>query len=276
MKQHTDVLRKKINIIVFRSDTRAGRLFDIILLWLILFSITLVFLESIRDFRSSFFKEIRIAEWIFTAAFSVEYGLRIYSARHRNRYITSFYGLADLLALVPGYLSLLLVGGQYFLVLRALRLLRVFRILKLSRYLQESRVLVTALRGSLYKITVFLTAVLALVTIVGTLMYVIEGERSGFSSIPKSIYWAIVTVTTVGYGDISPATPLGQFVASLLMIIGYGIIAVPTGIVSAEMVRASATIECPSCKKKIDSDVNYCSNCGYRLRPVGLRPGPSE
>ncbi|WP_207427994.1 ion transporter [Pedobacter sp. SYSU D00535] len=261
-------LRRKIYIIIFRSDTRAGKAFDIILLWLILCSIFLVFIESVQGFRETYYREIRFAEWVFTAVFTLEYLLRVYSAKSRRAYVFSFYGLVDLLALVPGYLSLFLQGGQYFVVLRAVRLLRVFRILKLSRYLVEGHVLVTALRNSAYKITVFLSAVIALVTIVGTIMYVVEGENSGFSSIPKSVYWAIVTITTVGYGDISPITPLGQFIASVLMIIGYGIIAVPTGIVSVEMARASASgSTCPNCQKAVDlNTANYCSNCGAKLK----------
>ena len=268
MKEHKDFLRKKIYIIIFRSDTKAGRTFDIILLWLILFSIFLVIVESVPEFRELYFAEFRIAEWLFTIAFTIEYFLRIYSARHRHHYVLSFYGIVDLLALLPGYLSLIVAGGQYFMVLRALRLLRVFRILKLTRFLVEGAVLVTALRNSLHKITVFLSAVITLVIIVGTLMYVIEGESHGFSSIPKSIYWAIVTITTVGYGDLSPETPFGQFVASVLMIIGYGIIAVPTGIFSVEMARASLTTsECPNCKKQVDlNTANFCSNCGVKLR----------
>jgi len=260
-------LRTKIYIVIFRSDTRAGRVFDIILLWVILASIFLVFMESIEEIRQQYRYEIKIIEWVFTAAFTAEYFLRIYSARHRRRYVFSFYGIADLLALLPGYLSLVLQGGQYFVVLRAIRLLRVFRILKLTRYLYEGNVLKKALKASLYKITVFLSAVIALVTIVGTMMYVIEGEQHGFSSIPKSIYWAIVTVTTVGYGDISPATALGQFIASILMIIGYGIIAVPTGIVSVEIAKASVVDKnCPNCKRPLDRETaNYCSYCGTKI-----------
>lgn len=175
--------------------------------------------------------------WIFTILFTIEYILRIYASRRRLKYIFSFYGLIDLLAFLPTYLSLLFAGTQYLIVIRAFRLLRVFRILKLSRFLLEGNILRNALNASSYKITVFLMSVLTLVTIIGTLMYIIEGEESGFTSTPVSIYWAIVTITTVGYGDISPATPLGQFLSSILMIIGYGIIAVPTGIVSVEMCR---------------------------------------
>ncbi|WP_256009219.1 ion transporter [Desertivirga xinjiangensis] len=267
MSNATDSFKQKLYTIIFRSDTKAGKLFDIILLWLIVLSIFLVFTESINSVRQSYPRALRLAEWGFTIAFTIEYLLRIYSSKNRLRYIFSFYGIVDLLALLPGYMSLVLQGGQYFIVLRSIRLLRVFRILKLTRYLYEGNVLKTALKASLYKITVFLSAVVALVTIVGTLMYVIEGENSGFTSIPMSIYWAIVTVTTVGYGDISPVTPLGQFIASLLMITGYGIIAVPTGIVSVEMAKASLPgNQCPSCKNPIDRfGANFCSYCGVSL-----------
>ena len=269
MKRTRSNLRNKIYIIIFRSDTRAGKIFDIILLWLIILSILLVFMESVESFRRQYSSEIRIAEWVFTFAFTLEYLLRIYSARHVRRYMFSFYGIIDLLALLPGYISIILRSGQYFIVLRAIRFLRVFRILKLTRYLYEGNVLGLALKASMYKITVFLSAVITLVTIVGTIMYVIEGEEHGFNNIPESIYWAIVTITTVGYGDVSPATPLGRFIASLLMIVGYGIIAVPTGIVSVEMARASerALEACPACDKMVDKNSsNFCSNCGTRLK----------
>ena len=261
-------IKNKVYIVVFRSDTRAGKLFDILLLWLIILSILLVFMESVESFRKVYHHEIRLLEWVFTFLFTIEYILRVYSSRNTRHYVFSFYGLVDLVALLPGYFALLLQGGQYFIVLRAIRLLRVFRILKLTRYLYEGNVLGKALKASMYKITVFLSAVVTLVTIVGTMMYVIEGEEHGFNSIPESIYWAIVTITTVGYGDVSPGTPLGRFVASILMIIGYGIIAVPTGIVSVEMARATQADAqpCPACGTLIDrSSANFCPNCGTKL-----------
>jgi voltage-gated potassium channel len=257
--------RKKLYSVIFHSDTPAGRTFDIILLWLILLSIALVFAESVATVRKDYHTIINASEWFFTFCFSLEYISRVYSHPKRLRYIFSFYGIIDLFAIIPGYLSLLIPKFHYLLVIRALRLLRVFRILKLTRYLKEGDILKAALRASMYKIIVFLATVLTLVTIVGTLMYVIEGEKNGFSSIPISIYWAVVTITTVGYGDISPNTPLGQFLAAVLMIIGYGIIAVPTGIVSAEMIRASkAALEpCKFCGSPIyPSDARFCSNCG--------------
>ena len=264
--------RKKLYSIIFHSDTPAGRKFDIILLWLILLSIVSVFAESVANIRKHYATFIAASEWFFSICFTIEYLLRIYSHPKRFSYIFSFYGIIDLFAIIPGYLSLLIPKFQYLLVIRALRLLRVFRILKLTRYLKEGDVLKAALRASMYKITVFLATVLTLVTIVGTLMYVIEGEKSGFSSIPMSIYWAVVTITTVGYGDISPNTPLGQLLAGVLMIIGYGIIAVPTGIVSAEMMRASkAALEpCKYCGSAIyPSNARFCSNCGKEQDNAG-------
>lgn len=264
-----DVLRKKLYIIIFKSDTRAGKLFDLVLLWIILLSILSVFLESVASFRNHYLTYIRIAEWIFTVFFTIEYALRIYSAHKPLRYIFSFYGLIDLIAFLPTYISLLFAGAQYLVVIRAFRLLRVFRILKLSRFTSEGNILRNALKNSLHKIVVFLTSVLTLVTIIGTLMYIIEGDASGFTSIPVSIYWAIVTITTVGYGDISPHSPLGQFLAGILMIIGYGIIAVPTGIVSVEMARATdeAKQKCPVCYAPVyPENAKFCSACGKELK----------
>ena len=274
--RNRDELRKKIYTVVFGSDTPGGRLFDGILLILILLSIVSVFLESVEKFSSSYLLYIQIAEWIFTLLFTIEYALRVYSSKKPSRYIWSFYGLIDLLAILPAYISLVFVGSHYLIVIRAFRLLRVFRILKLSRFLSEGNTLRMALQSSMYKITVFLTSVVTLVIIVGTLMYVVEGSASGFTSIPVSIYWAIVTITTVGYGDISPVTPLGQILASILMITGYGIIAVPTGIVSVEMARATeeARDKCPYCRAGIyHKFARYCSNCGKELPAEILREG---
>jgi voltage-gated potassium channel len=264
-----DEIRKKIYYVIFRSDSKAGKMFDLVLLWLILFSILSVFLESVASIRNAYLPYIRFAEWFFTICFSVEYILRVYSSHKPLKYIFSFYGFIDLMAFLPTYLSLLFAGIQYLVVIRAFRLLRVFRILRLSRFLIEGNILQTALKASLYKITVFLTSVLTLVIFVGTLMYIIEGDENGFTSIPVSIYWAIVTITTVGYGDLSPQTPLGQFVASILMIIGYGIIAVPTGIVSVEMARATddAKNKCPHCNAPVAAaSAKFCANCGKELK----------
>lgn len=263
-----DILRKRIFIIIFRSDTPAGKLFDMSLLVMIVLSILSVFMESVASFRAEYGMAIYTLEWIFTILFTIEYALRIYSSHRPLNYIFSFYGLIDLIAFLPTYLSLFLIGSHYLVVIRAFRLLRVFRILKLTRYIYEGNILKSALKASMYKIVVFLASVVTLVTIIGTLMYIIEGDKSGFTSIPMSIYWAIVTITTVGYGDISPQSPLGQLLASLLMIIGYGIIAVPTGIVSVEMARATeeAKKKCPFCQSSIHSvNDNYCAQCGKQL-----------
>lgn len=272
-------LREKIGSIIFETDTPMARGFDVALLWAILLSIVLVMLESVTPVREDYGRALRTAEWVFTILFTVEYALRVYSAKKRLRYATSFLGVIDLLAVLPTYLSLLVIGTQYFLVLRALRLLRVFRVLKLSRHLGEANVLAKALRSSIEKITVFLVTVLTLVLLVGSTMYLIEGPPNGFVNIPVSIYWAIVTLTTVGYGDISPQTPLGQFLASMVMIIGYAIIAVPTGIVTTELSRAQHDRErnartCAQCgARSMEADDEYCRKCGETLRGGGGREG---
>lgn len=261
-------LRKKIYSIVFKSDTKEGKLFDLILLWIILFSIVSVFLESVSSIREKYVYEIHLFEWIFTILFTIEYFLRIFSSTKPIKYVFSFYGLIDLISFIPTYLSIFFPGAQYLMVIRALRLLRVFRILKLSRFINEGNVLKNALKASVHKIIVFILSVVTLVTIVGTLMYIIEGEESGFTNIPVAIYWAIVTITTVGYGDISPQSPLGQFLASILMIVGYGIIAVPTGIVTVAIAKASEgkKEKCPNCLSVIAPDnAKFCFNCGKEL-----------
>ena len=263
--------RSKVYRIVFESNTSAGRLFDLILLWLILLSIISVFLESIASFREKHLTIIHFVEWFFTGLFTLEYALRVYSSKKPLSYIFSFYGLIDLISFIPNYLSIFFPGAQYLMVIRALRLLRVFRILKLSRFINEGNVLKNALKANSHKIIVFILSVITLVTILGTLMYIVEGEESGFTNIPIAIYWAIVTITTVGYGDISPQSPLGQFLASILMIVGYGIIAVPTGIVTVAIAQASEDSKgkCPSCSSKIIPDkANYCFNCGFELHPM--------
>ena len=261
--------RQKIYEIVFEAETPAGRIFDITLISLILLSVLTVFLESVRWIREIFGSELHAAEWTFTVLFTVEYILRLISVRQPIRYILSFYGLVDLLAILPTYLSLFFPGTQYLLVIRILRLLRIFRVLKLTSYISESRVISTALRASRQKIIVFLVAVLTIVTVVGSLMYVVEGEENGFTDIPTGIYWAIVTLTTVGYGDLSPKTGLGKLFASAVMIMGYGIIAVPTGIVTAELARAgkpASTQVCPECHAEPhDLDAVYCKYCGTKL-----------
>src|SRR5687768_2493844 len=226
--------RARLHEVIFESDTRAGRAFDLTLIWLILLSVATVVLESVREVRDQYGKLLYALEWLFTLLFTVEYFLRLLSVRRPLRYATSFFGVVDLLAIIPTYLSIFIAGSHYLLVIRILRLLRVFRLLKLTEYVSEADTLRRALRASRRKISVFISAVVLLVVIIGALMYVIEGEANGFTSIPRSIYWAIVTLTTVGYGDLSPKTSFGQIVASIVMIIGYGIIAVPTGIVSVD------------------------------------------
>src|SRR5688500_2088179 len=263
--------RARLHEIIFEADTRAGRLFDLALIWLILLSVATVILESIGRFRAQYGDLLYALEWLFTILFTVEYLLRLLSVRHPLRYATSFFGIVDLLAIIPTYLSIFVPGSQYLLVIRILRLLRVFRLLKLSEYVAEADTLRLALRASRRKISVFISAVVLLVVIIGALMYVVEGEAHGFTSIPLSIYWAIVTLTTVGYGDLSPRTPLGQMLASVVMIIGYGIIAVPTGIVTVELAQAArgkkiTTQSCPSCSAEgHDPDAVYCKYCGANL-----------
>ncbi|WP_321288973.1 ion transporter [uncultured Sunxiuqinia sp.] len=261
--------RNKIYEIIFEADTPKGKLFDVALLFTILISIALVIIESVPSINSQHRSLLRIMEWVITVIFSIEYALRLLVVKKPFRYIFSFYGIIDLLSVLPTYLSLVLVGSHSLVVIRALRLLRVFRILKLNRYTIAGNNLSKALWASREKIFVFLFFVINLVVIVGTLMYLIEGPEHGYVSIPSSIYWAIVTMTTVGYGDISPQTPLGQLLASAVMIAGYAIIAVPTGIVTAEMMKptkSSNTQVCPHCLyDKHESDAVFCKKCGGKL-----------
>ena len=267
---HTSDLRRRVHEIIFKADTPAGKAFDIALLWTILLSVLTVMLDSVADISAAYGRPLRILEWIFTLLFTAEYSLRIYCSPRPGRYIRSFFGLVDLVSILPTYLSFFIAGSQSLLVIRALRLLRVFRILKLAQYLGEAHVLLNALKASRHKITVFLGAVLTVVLIMGAAMYLIEGQENGFDSIPTSMYWAIVTMTTVGYGDIAPQTVIGQVLASGLMILGYGIIAVPTGIVSAELVRSPVggvrKQACRTCEKQgHDFDATHCKHCGAKL-----------
>ena len=250
-------LRKKIYTVIFETDTTAGKTFDVVLIFCILLSVLFVMLDSIPDIHKDWGRWLLIGEWLITALFTAEYILRLYVVDNRRRYIFSFFGLVDLLAILPTYVSLFMPGMHFLITIRIMRILRIFRVFKLVQFVGEGHQLWTALKRSRHKIIVFLTSVLTVVVAVGSLMYLIEGSASGFTSIPKSIYWAIVTMTTVGYGDIAPKTALGQIVASLLMIIGYGIIAVPTGIVTSEIIRPSISREdgyCPCCGKKLDLD----------------------
>ncbi len=254
---------------IFEAETPAGRTFDIILIWLIFFSVIAVLLESNRGIRNVFGWELTVAEWFFTILFTIEYIGRLSAVRRPLRYALSFYGIVDLLAILPSYVSLVVPGTQYFMAVRILRLLRIFRILKLSAYISEAKVITNALKASKRKILVFVVTIVTIVTVVGCLMYVVEGEEHGFVDIPTSIYWAIVTLTTVGYGDISPKTNLGKLLASIVMIMGYGIIAVPTGIVTAELTRAGtagSSEVCPECHREgHDADATHCKYCGALL-----------
>ncbi|MFT2007769.1 ion transporter [Pontibacter sp. 13R65] len=261
-------LRQKIYTVIFEAETPGGRNFDVLLLLMILLSVLTVSLESVVALHREYFDYFRILEWFFTIIFTIEYILRIYSSPRPIKYIFSGFGIVDFLSIVPTYLSFFVLGSQYFAVVRVLRLLRAARIFKLTRFINEGQILTQALRASLTKITVFLGAVLTMVVVIGSIMYIVEGAERGFTSIPVSIYWAIVTLTTVGYGDIAPATPLGQILASFVMIMGYGIIAVPTGIVSVELANIEKlsinTKVCPSCHKEGHApDANFCSNCGH-------------
>jgi len=260
--------------IIFEADTRLGKAFDVLLILVIIASVIVVMMESVASYRAQYPSFLRAAEWVFTILFSVEYLLRLACVDRPARYARSFFGVIDLLAVIPTYLSILVPGAQFLLVVRLLRILRVFRVLKLAAYLVEVDLLVMALRDSRRKILIFMFAVLTLTVILGALMYLIEGDANGFTSIPRGVYWAIVTLTTVGYGDISPKTDIGQAFASLIMILGYGIIAVPTGIVTAEMTRQAidrkgergSQDECPRCGlEPHDADARYCKRCGEAL-----------
>lgn len=253
-KSQLNIIRQRIHIIIYGTNTVAGRLFDLILLGLILLSVFLLMLETVKGFDNKYHHELVILEWIITGFFTLEYLLRIATTDTPRKYIFSFFGIIDLIAILPMYLSFFVVGTKVFSVIRALRLLRLFKILNHPKFTGQSLHLLKALNASRGKITVFLYFVLISTILIGSIMYIVEGEENGFTSIPTSIYWTIVTLTTVGYGDISPATPLGQFIASLVMILGYGIIAVPTGIVTAEIAKTNTN--------KTEPDKKPCENCG--------------
>ncbi|MBN1406222.1 MAG: ion transporter [Calditrichaceae bacterium] len=268
--KHHSLWQKKLHEIIFEADSISGKLFDILLIATILLSVIAVMLDSVKSINMDYGHVLYAAEWIFTILFTIEYLLRIVSVGKSQKYMMSFYGIVDLLAILPTYLSVIFPGIQFLLVIRLLRVLRIFRVLKLIQYISEAKILRQALRASRRKITVFIFTILTLVTIMGSLMYVIEGEANGFTSIPRSIYWAIVTLTTVGYGDISPSTGLGQMLAAVIMICGYGIIAVPTGIVTVEMnrlaVKKISTQSCPECSAEgHDHDAKFCKICGAKL-----------
>jgi len=258
--------------VIFEADTPAGKAFDVILLILILLSVIAVIIESVPAIETRYHPWLNRLEWTVTILFTIEFILRILVVQRPAGYLLSFYGIIDFLAVLPTYLAVFIAGAQGLIIIRALRLLRIFRIFKLTRYTSEGTVLIRALKASRNKISVFLFAVFTLVIIIGTLMYMIEGTENGFTSIPRGIYWAVVTMTTVGYGDIAPSTNLGQFVAALVMILGYGIIAVPTGIVTAEYSRVRnediTTQTCPVCLcEGHEPDAIYCKHCGSKLNP---------
>jgi voltage-gated potassium channel len=262
--------RRRLHEVIFEADTPAGKAFDVGLILAILLSVLAVMLESVDTVRDRAPGVFRAAEWTVTILFTAEYLLRLLAVRRPLAYATSFYGVVDLLAVLPSYIGWLVPGAGVLRTVRILRVLRIFRVLKLAQYIAEAEQLVRALRASRRKIAVFLFGVASLVVILGALMHVVEGPEHGFSSIPVSVYWAVVTLTTVGYGDISPGTPAGQFLAACIMILGYSIIAVPTGIVTAEMVRSPAeapgTQACPACGRGgHDTDAVHCKHCGARL-----------
>lgn len=273
--------KSKLHEVIYEADTPSGKLFDILLFVLIIISVILVMLESIDDFDARYHRTLLTLEWVVTIFFTIEYIARLISIKKPLKYVFSFYGIIDFLSTIPLYLSYILAGSQVLLAVRAFRLLRIFRILKLVKFMGEASQLQSALKASRAKIAVFIYVVLILSVIMGTLMYIVEGDDSGFTSIPKSIYWTIVTLTTVGYGDIAPQSNLGQFLATVIMILGYGIIAVPTGIVTAEIARNNKsndkegnngftvhvnTQACPSCSAEGHrDDATHCYNCGHPL-----------
>lgn len=266
------VWRHRLHEIIFEAETPAGKAFDIALLLVILMSIAAVMLESVTSIAEVYGAELRAAEWVFTVLFSIEYILRIIAVGRPSGYIFSFFGIVDLLSLLPTYLSVLIPGAQSLLLVRVLRLLRAFRVLKLTRFVHNADELSLALKASRHKIFVFVSTVLTIVVIVGAIMYLVETPEAGFTSIPMSVYWAVVTLTTVGYGEITPATALGRFLASGLMIIGYGVIAVPTGIVTAELTYlkqgAISTEACPQCSSEGHAaKAKHCKDCGAMMNP---------
>lgn len=272
MEQKRSNWKERLHEVIYEADTKSGKLFDVLLLFTILASILLVMLESVPSINAKYDQFFNISEWVITILFTVEYFLRIISIKKPSKYIFSYYGIIDFLSTIPKYLALIFGGAHALIVLRSLRLLRVFRILKVARYIGESNKLLTALKASKAKITVFVFAVLVLCLILGSIMYIVEADAdSGFVSIPRSVYWTIVTLTTVGYGDIAPVTTLGQFIASIIMIMGYGIIAVPTGIVSAEYTAQfkktnTNTQTCSNCNEDNHTDgAKFCGTCGEKI-----------
>jgi len=270
----SEELKEKMHDIIFESDTRSGKLFDVVLMILIVLSVITVMLETVYLKNGNIKSVFIILEWGFTIIFTIEYFLRIWVVKQPSKYITSFFGIIDLLAILPTYISLFIIGTQYFMVIRILRLLRMFRILKLGSYITHGNTIIRSLKESIPKITVFLYFIILMVIIFGSTMYFIEGDKNpNFDSIPRSIYWAIITITTVGYGDIAPITAPGQFLAAIVMITGYAVIAVPTGIISANFIAKSQVNEtqlnthhCKNCcHENHENDAKYCKKCGQKL-----------
>jgi voltage-gated potassium channel len=264
--------REKVHYIIFKHDTPGSQAFDITLIGAILLSVLTVALESIPALRQNYPNFFFITEWIFTGLFTIEYAVRIWSTDHKKRYITSVWGIIDLLAILPSYLGIFLVQYHYLLNVRILRLLRIFRVLRLVNFIKEGRLLVRSMRASFYKIGIFMFFMSIVIFVLGTVMYVVEGEQSGFTSIPESVYWAVVTISTVGYGDISPQTPLGKIIASCIMLLGYTIIAVPTGIATFEVAKEmnkKSENHCGNCGTPNVLDAYYCKECGEPLDTKG-------
>ncbi|MBW8185895.1 ion transporter [Shewanella nanhaiensis] len=265
-----DTIKLKLRRVIFGTDTRLGRYFDISLIICIILSVTLVFLDTVASINSQYGQLISILEWFFTIVFTIEYLLRLYCSAQPVQYVRSFYGVVDLLSILPSYLALLFPGANFTLVIRILRLFRIFRVLKLLRYLSEGNVLLRAMLQSGRKVFIFFFSVSLIVMVLSAIMYVVEGPGNGFTSIPKSIYWTIVTITTVGYGDITPGTNLGQAIAAFTMLLGYSIIAIPTGILTAEisqeMGKSKDLRRCSNCLKTgHENDASYCDHCGSEL-----------
>ena len=275
MKSHNTPVKKAIYDVIFGYESAQGKLFDIALIGCILFSVAAVFLDSVASIHQTYGHLLFRLEWLFTLLFTLEYGLRLYSSPKPKTYVFSFYGIVDLLSILPTYIAFIFPSAIYLIVIRIMRVLRIFRILKLFRYMGEANLLFSALLQARRKIEVFLFSVLTLITIFGALMFIIEGPENGFADIPTSVYWAIVTITTVGYGDIAPQTPMGQFVAVIAMICGYAIIAVPTGIIGAELMQqvqnrsaaqSAKNKKCVSCDASgHDLDARFCKYCGKRV-----------
>lgn len=268
--EHDNPLKKKLREVIFGTETPAGRRFDLALIACIVLSVALVYLDTVAEIHQTYGKWIYLLEWVFTLIFTVEYGLRLYCSTNPLRYSLSFYGIVDLLSILPSYLALFFPGANMTLVIRVLRLFRIFRVLKLLRYLSEGNMLLRAMMESSRKVFIFFFSVSLIIMVLGAVMYVIEGPENGFTSIPKSVYWTIVTITTVGYGDITPHTSLGQAIAALTMLLGYSIIAIPTGILTAEIGqeinRSRDLRRCANCLKKgHEPAAHYCDNCGSEL-----------